>query len=147
MNPAALRLAMVWSRHAKRIPTRKKSRRGAASAIESNNGASRSGGGRRLLGRRRMNSKRLMAAAGISLAIAATATGAHADAALDECMAHPICSRMMQTMEAPDAKIGLAMLFAHVNCMAEIDLGIAASSARKMCRDIAENLAAEKKVD
>src|SRR5882724_3788534 len=81
------------------------------------------------------------------VAVAGTTTSAaRADAALDECLQDQMCGRLMQTMDTPDRKEGLVKFFAMTTCLSEIDWGIAASSPRKMCRDIAERLDAEEKV-
>jgi hypothetical protein len=50
----------------------------------------------------------------------------------------------MQTMDTPEQKTGLVQFFAHSECGADIDLGIAASSPRRMCRVGEELNTAEK---
>ena len=92
--------------------------------------------------------RKMAAAAALLLAATIASTGeGRADAALDECLRNPVsvCSRMMQKMETPEQKTAFARLFARTECGTEIDLGIAASSPRRMCRELAEEIDAAEK--
>ena len=69
-----------------------------------------------------MSAKQFIMAAALSFAIAASATGAaRADAALEECLQHPICKRLMENAKTPEAQAKLAYVYGLAECGNEIE--------------------------